>query len=266
MQKGDCPMYRYETVIVSANSGVATVTMNLPKNGNAFTLPLFREVRQAIEDCAQDESVQVLVLTGAGQHFSLGGSIQEMATFQFLTEESCQCSEDMTDAVKRCPKPVIAAVNGTAAGAGCALALACDFRILEERSALMTAFSNMALSGDSGCAFHLYHLVGLAKTTELMAFSPLIRSGEALQLGLASEVVPDGTLAKAAEVFARRLQSRPLFAFAQQKTLYYETFYQTFGDYCKRENQLFNECAQTEDHREAVHAFLEKRKPVFHGK
>lgn len=259
-------MELFQFVQVSVEDGVAIITLNRPEAMNAFNSELFRETAEAIRACNGEKEVKAIVLTGAGRHFSAGGDIQQMAAFGFRTYRSFRPSGEMTGVVKQCEKPVIAAVNGSAAGAGFALALACDFRIITEKSKLTTAFSNVALSGDAGCIYHLYHILGLAKTIELMALSEPVNAPEALRLGLATKVVPEAELMNEALKLAERLKNGPLAAFAMQKKIYWETFYHDYDAYCRLETDLVERCSETEDHAEAVTAFLEKRKPVFQGK
>lgn len=130
----------YESARIAVENGIATVTLDREPAGNSFDGNFFKEVREAIEECEANKAVQIILLTGAGKHFSVGGDIQQMATFDFLTYDVSILSGEMTAAVRKCSKPVVAVINGTAAGAGCALALACDFRIMTKKSILMTAF------------------------------------------------------------------------------------------------------------------------------
>ncbi len=259
-------MKSFESVLIKVENNIATVYLNRPEKNNSFDGEFFKDVAEAVQECDKAEEVKVIILTGVGKNFSAGGDIQQMATFDFLTYDVSILSGAMSGAVKRCSKPVIAAINGSAAGAGFALALSCDFRIMGEKSVLLPAFSNVALCGDTGCIYHLYHILGLAKTIEMMAFSDLIRSEEALRLGIVTKVVPDEALLAEAVKFAERLKSRPLAAIALQKKIYWETFYYDYDAYCRLEAECFVKTANTADHVEAVTAFLEKRRPVFTGK
>ena len=259
-------MKELNSVLINVSDGIAVVTLNRPEGGNSFDGESFRETAEAIYECEADDNVQVILLTGAGKNFSVGGDIQKMATFKFLTHDVSMASGEMTASVRKCSKPVVALVNGTAAGAGYALALACDFRIMTEKSILMTAFSNVALSGDSGCIYHLYHLVGLAKTIELMALSEPVNGMEAKQMGLATKIVAEDALMDEGLKFAEKLKHRPLEAIGRQKKIYWETFYHDYDAYCRLEAELFVKSAETKDHVEAVTAFLEKRKPKFNAK
>ena len=259
-------MKPFDSVLVEVNNGIATVSLHRPKAGNSFDGEFFKEVAAAIELCDTDEDVQVILLTGSGKNFSVGGDIQQMSSFDFLTYDVSILSGAMTASVRKCTKPVVAVINGTAAGAGCALALACDFRIMTKKSVLMTAFSNVGLCGDSGCIYHLYHLVGLAKTIEMMALSEPIKGEEALRLGLATKLVEEDALMEEALLFAEKLKNRPLAAIGMQKKMYWDTFYHDYDAFCRLEAELFVKSSKTEDHVEAVTAFLAKRKPVFRGR
>ena len=259
-------MKPFDSILVEVNNGIATVSLHRPEAGNSFDGEFFKEVAAAIELCDANEAVQVILLTGSGKNFSVGGDIQQMSSFDFLTYDVSILSGAMTASVRKCTKPVVAVVNGTAAGAGCALALACDFRIMTKKSVLMTAFSNVALCGDSGCIYHLYHLVGLAKTIEMMALSELIKGEEALRLGLATRLAEEDALMEEALLFAEKLKNRPLAAIAMQKKMYWDTFYHDDDAFCRLEAELFVKSSKTEDHVEAVTSFLAKRKPVFRGR
>lgn len=259
-------MKSFDSVLIQVENGIATVSLNRPEKGNSFDGEFFKEVTEAIYLCEADETVQVILLTGSGKNFSVGGDIQQMSSFDFLTYDVSILSGEMSASVRKCRKPVVAVVNGVAAGAGCALALACDFRIMTEKSMLMTAFSNVALAGDTGAIYHLYHLVGLAKTIEMMALSEPVKGEEALRLGLATKLAEEGELMEEAMKFAEKLKNRPLYAIAMQKKIYWDTFYQDYEAYCRLEAELFVKTAKSEDHVEAVTAFLQKRKPDFKGR
>lgn len=259
-------MKTFDSVLVTIENEIATVSLNRPEAGNSFDGEFFKEVEEAIYLCEADEKVKVILLTGTGKNFSVGGNIQRMAEPDFLTYDVSMASGAMSASVRKCSKPVVAVINGVAAGAGCALALACDFRIMTEKSMLMTAFSNVALCGDTGVIYHLYHLVGLAKTIEMMALSEPVRGEEALRLGLATKMVAEEELLEEAIRFAEKLKNRPLAAIGMQKKICWDLFYHDYEAYCREEAELFVKSAKTEDHMEAVAAFLQKRKPAFQGK
>lgn len=255
----------YETLLYEVKEGIATITLNRPEASNAFSVKAFQETGQIFEQCSLDENVRVVIVTGNGKHFSVGGDVKAMATKGYITYETAKLAAAMSGAPKKCTKPVIAMVNGTAAGAGCGLALGCDFRIMSEKSSLMTAFINMGLSGDTGSIFHLYHIAGLSKAIELMMLSTPIKGEEALRLGLATQIVPEGQLLETTQSLAETLKTKPPIALSKQKKLIYDQYYKDYDAYSEMEAKFFGECGETADHMEAVKAFFEKRIPVFKG-
>ena len=253
----------YEHIKLNIQDGIARITMDRPASNNALDAQMFRDLIAAVEHCDADTAVQVIVLTGAGKNFSAGGDIKEMASFDFISYDLSILTGQASLALRRCAKPVIAMVNGAAAGAGCGIALGADFRIMTEASCLLTAFSNAALPGDTGCIYHLKQIVGLAKTIELMALSPRIYGKEAFHLGLTTRLAPDGKLEEETQAFAEKLLRRSLSALALQKQLYYEVFYRDYMAYSRLEAENLAKAGKSTDHREAVTAFIEGRKPIF---
>lgn len=261
----------YETLLVEKKDAIATITINRPEYGNAFAGNSYAEMRDAVEECGRDESVKVIVLTGTGKNFSAGGDIKR---FKMLLEagngidpKGIIVAGQMSEAVRRCPKPVIAMINGAAAGAGCSLALACDFRVMAPKSKLIMAFINMGFSGDTGGIYYLSRLIGMAKTTEMMALGTPVGADEALRLGLATRVAEsEEALASTTYELAAQLAAKPGAAIALQKRLYYEFFYRDLEQFKYREADYMRQSSLTQDHAEAVNAFLEKRKPSFVGK
>ena len=255
----------YETLLYDVKDEIATIVFNRPEVGNAFGIEAFREIIQIFEDCHRDDKVRVIIVTGKGKHFCVGGDVKAMAGKGYISYENAKITFAMSAAPKKCTKPVIAMINGMAAGAGCGLALGCDFRIMTEKSALITAFINMGLSGDSGCFYHLYHMLGLAKTIELMMLSEPIKGEEALRLGLATWLVSEEQLWEKTLALAETLKAKPFVALSKQKKLIYDQFYGDYEAYVEMEAKLFGETGETADHAEAVKAFLEKRAPIFKG-
>ena len=253
----------YEHIKLAVTDNIATITIDRPASNNALNSQMFRDLISTTEHCDADDAVKVIILTGAGKNFSAGGDIKEMASFDFISYDLSILTGQASLALRKCKKPVIAMVNGAAAGAGCGIALGADFRIMTEESCLLTAFSNVALPGDTGCIYHLHQIVGLAKTLELMAFSAPVYGEEALRLGLATKLAPEGKLLEEAEAFAKKLLRRPLGAIAMQKQLYYEVFYRDYMSYSRIEAENLAKAGASADHREAVTAFLEGRKPKF---
>ena len=253
----------YEHIKLSVEGGVATITIDRQKANNALNTQMFRDFIATVAHCDADDAVKVVVVTGAGKNFSAGGDINEMATFEFISYELSMLTGEASLALKKCSKPVVAMINGAAAGGGCGIALGADFLIMSESSYLLTAFSNVALPGDTGCIYHLHQIVGLAKTAELMAFSAPVYGEEALYLGLATRLAPEGALLEETQAFVAKLLRRPLGAIAMQKQLYYEIFYREYMNYNRLEAENLAKAGASADHHEAVTAFLEGRKPNF---
>ena len=198
----------YKTLIYEVTDGIATITLNRPEAGNAFSIDAFRETTEVFEECDRDERVKAVIITGSGKNFSAGGDVKAMQTKGYISYENAIITSGMSGAVKKCSKPVVAMINGTAAGAGFGLALACDFRIMSEKSSLISAFIGVGLTGDTGSLYHLYHIVGLSKTLELMMLGTPIKGESAYTLGLATKLVPEDQLQIATKGFAEKLKEK----------------------------------------------------------
>ena len=259
----------YTTIMYEVKDSIATLTLNRPEVGNAFAQESYIEVRNALDAASEDPQVRVVVITGAGKHFSAGGDIRRfqrlIASGVFLQRENIMAAGRMAARIKTCNKPVIAMVNGAAAGAGCSLALACDFRVVTPKSKLVMSFIKLGLSGDTGGMYYLERLVGVARATELMMTGTAVDGTRAVELGLATRLAQEGCLAKETNRLARELAAAPTFALARQKQLIMETFYQDLAKYADREATYMADCSRTQDFAEAVTAFLEKRPPKFTG-
>lgn len=263
--------YDYQEILVNVEDKVATITFNRPQHGNAFAKESYTEIIDVVEKLGSDENVGAIILTGAGKNFSAGGDIKRFKelidTKVYLEEKNVATAGRMAAAVRRCPKPVIAMVNGAAAGAGCSLALACDFRVVAPKSKFVMAFINMGLSGDTGGMYYLQKLMGTGKTVELMMTGAPVGGEEAVRTGMANLLAPSNEeLVATAMDFARGLAAKPLFAIKCQKELLNHTFYADLDHYTKHEAGYMVECSKSGDFAEAVNAFLEKRPPVFTGK
>jgi 2-(1,2-epoxy-1,2-dihydrophenyl)acetyl-CoA isomerase len=261
----------YQEIILNVENRVAVVTFNRPQYGNAFALASYTEIMDAVEACAADEAVGAIVLTGSGKNFSAGGDINRfkelIETKIYIDPQNVVTAGKMAAAVRQCPKPVIAMVNGAAAGAGCSLALACDFRVVSPKSRFVMAFVKMGLSGDTGGMYYLQKLLGTGKTIEMMMTGAPVSGEEALRIGLAAKLAPtEEALTETAMEFARELANGATYAIARQKMLLNDTFYADLEQYTRQEAQYMAECSRSADFAEAVYAFLEKRAPRFGGK
>lgn len=260
----------YQCILLEKRESVATITLNRPESGNAFALESYLEIKRAFEELGRDEDVRVIVITGAGKHFSAGGDIHRfknnIESGAYIRPENVVHAGAMSDAALRCPKPSVAMINGAAMGAGCSLALACDFRVVTPKSKLGMAFINMGFSGDTGAIYLLSTILGTARSKELMALGKPLTGEEAIRLGLATRLAEEDFLEETTHALVQELLSKPTGAIACQKRLYYEFFYRDFLQFNLREADYMAQCSRTEDHEEAVNAFLEKRRPSFKGK
>src|ERR1044071_1539397 len=194
----------------SAANGVATITLNRPDKLNAFTGTMREELLEALRVCEQDEGVRVVVITGAGRAFSAGGDVEYMASLQQTNDvesfrKLLDAGRDIILQLASMPKPVIAAVNGVAAGAGCNLALACDYRIAADTAKLSESFVKIGLHPDWGGTWLLPRLVGRGRAFELLATGRMVEAQEALAIGMVDRVVPAAELAAETEKLARTL-------------------------------------------------------------
>lgn len=260
----------YQNVEFTVKGKIAIIKINRPESANAISMSVYAELKDAACSCAIRDDVNVIILTGAGKHFSAGGNIKEfkelIETEAYIDEKTIQMAGDTAETIRRCPKPVIAMVNGTAAGAGASLALACDFRIMEPESKLFMAFINMGLPGDTGGIYYLQKLLGTAKTTELIMLGQPVNGNKCFEMGLATKVVPSGTLLDATMEFAKVLAGKPMLAIKRQKEMLLQFFYKDIREFTELESRYMTECSKSADFEEAVTAFLERRTPVFIGK
>ncbi len=259
-----------DTVLLDISQHVATVTLNRPEKLNALNSELMDGLIPTVERLAEDKDVRCLVLTGAGRGFCAGGDIADMASGAALTDENpvtrLRSREEVSRLLHEMPKPTIAMINGPAAGAGLSIALACDIRIAGESARMGTAFVRVGFSGDYGGTWMLQRLVGPAKARELYFTGELIDAREAERIGLVNRTVPDDQLANETQALAERIAKGPPIALARMKqnmNLGLVSDYSTLLD-SEAEGMVMS--AATEDNREALKAFLEKRPPTFHGR
>jgi enoyl-CoA hydratase/carnithine racemase len=257
-------------LLYQAEGNVASITLNRPEAKNAFSSNMIRLWRDSLERARADSSVRVVILTGNGDTFCSGGNIRDMAEGKlrswdmknFLWEGVHRIVLAMEDL----DKPVIAAVNGAAMGAGLDMALMCDMRLCSDRARLGASYILMGLVPGDGGAFFLPRLVGVAKAMELLLTGEAIDPGEALRIGLVNRVVPHESLMDEAMKLARKIAAMPPQAVRMMKRAVYQSLgcaLRTHLDYVSSQLSLLSE---TEDHREAARSFLEKRKPLFTGK
>lgn len=247
--------------------GVAILTLNRPARLNAFSAAMTEGLRGALARIAADQDLGAVVLTGAGRGFCAGGDVEGMTgredTPVARRAAELRANAEISRLLAEMPQITVAAVNGAAAGAGLALALACDLRIAAASARFGTAFLRVGLASDMGAAYFLQRLVGTAKATELFLLPEMLGAEEALRLGLVGRVVPDDDLAAEALGLATRLAAGPRRAQAEVKALLAAAGREPLGAWLDREAAAQARCAATADHREATRAWLEKRMPRF---
>jgi 2-(1,2-epoxy-1,2-dihydrophenyl)acetyl-CoA isomerase len=260
-----------DNVLYELADGVATVTLNRPDAMNSLDEPTKIELRDAVLRAAADPEVRAVLLTGSGRAFCAGQDLKAHirqldigpeATFSTVREHY----NPLVTALATMAKPVVAAVNGVAAGAGAAIAWACDFRVMADTAGFNTAFAGVALTADSGASWTLPRLVGHARATELLMLPRTVKAAEALELGLATRVVPADELAQTALELARRLADGPTVALAALKESVAYGASHSLIETLAKEDELQLRAGSSADHRIAVAAFVDKAKPVFTGR
>jgi 2-(1,2-epoxy-1,2-dihydrophenyl)acetyl-CoA isomerase len=253
------------------DGAVGVVTLDRPEVLNAFDDELGHAALDAVQDAAADEAVRCLVITGAGRAFSTGEDLGALAE-GYTSGHVPELGKTLVDrynplirAIRHAPKPVVAAINGVAAGAGASIALACDFRIAVENAKLSLAFVKVGLVPDSGGIWFLTKMVGSARAWELAATGDPLTAARCLELGLVSLVVPPGEFEDAWRSYARALAAGPTRAYALIKSLVNSATTASLEEQLQLEVEAQTEAGQTKDHLEGVQAFLSKRAPAFEG-
>ncbi|WP_223701874.1 enoyl-CoA hydratase-related protein [Sutcliffiella deserti] len=256
----------FETITYSIENRVAWITLNRPNNLNAFTEQMNKEIQKAIKQAGLDQDVRSLVITGEGRAFSSGQDLSEVDENMDHGEVLRNRYGPMMKELARFEKPVIAAVNGVAAGAGFSLALACDFRLVSEKASFVQAFIHVGLIPDSGNLYFLPKLIGTAKALEIAILGEKIRPQEAKELGLATKVISQENWDQEVREFAERLASMPTKAVGLIKRSIKASWEMDYDEYLEQEANGQRIAGLTADHKEGVTSFIEKRKAVFEGK
>jgi enoyl-CoA hydratase/carnithine racemase len=252
--------------------GVATVTLNRPARLNALTFEIYADLRDLLDELPHNDEVKSLILTGAGRGFCSGGDVdaiigalQEVGAAQLL--EFTRLTGAVVRRMREVPIPIIASLNGVAAGAGAVIALAADFRIMAESSSLQLLFTKVGLAGaDMGAAYLLPRMVGLGRATEILLLGEPITPGVAERIGLATSVVPDSELAETARALARRLAAGPSFAYAATKKLVSRELDMDLASAVELEAWAQALLMRSHDHGEFYRSFVEKRAPLWEGR
>ena len=263
----------FETIILEKKEGIATITLNRPDKLNAWSSQMSQEFGNALRDIDNDDNVRVVVITGAGRAFCAGADLggfdaaikAELSPARRVRDETKRDVLGSTD-IRRMPIPFIAAINGHAVGVGLTLTLACDIRIASDRAKLGAIFARVGLIPEFGSTYNLPQIVGIAKACELVFTGKIIDAAEAEKIGLVNQMVPHDELMTATMELARNIAHMPPFAVQMAKLSLYQGLDSTLQTQAIWERFVQNYLKYTEDHAEAVRAFLEKREPVFKGK
>ncbi|MDY7032253.1 MAG: enoyl-CoA hydratase [Thermodesulfobacteriota bacterium] len=261
----------YQDILFKKEERVATIILNRPDSLNALGGTMREDIIDAVQNVKSDNNVGVLVITGAGRAFCAGGNIKEMERMSLEVpllerrEFVRTVSHRMIDEIRNLEKPVIASINGHAIGAGCNIALACDLRIASEKAKLGVSFINMGLVSDYGGLYFLPRLVGIAKALELYFTGDVIDAKEAEKIGMVNKAVPPEDLEKATYELAGRIAKKAPIALGMIKEIMYKGLNMDLATELDLEATGQSICLKTEDHREGVRAFMEKRDAVFKG-
>lgn len=257
----------YETLIVEKRDRVALITINRPEKRNALNIKTREEGARVLEELAEDDSVGVVVFTGAGDKaFIAGADIAEFAGRTSLTQRAVMLGRSLFTAIDTFPKPVIAMVNGFCLGGGCELALACDLRIASDRASFGQPEINLGIIPGGGGTQRLTRLVGEGKSMELILTGDIIDAQTAFNIGLVNMVVPASDLEAKTMEIANRIAEKSPVALRLAKEAVKLASRSNLDEGLRREVDLFALCFSSEDKDEGVSAFLEKRKPQFKGK
>lgn len=261
-------MSGYENLLLEVSEGIAIVTLNRPKALNALNAATVYELDRIFDELAKDDNVKAIIVTGSGdKSFVAGADITEMRNYTAVEGRRWgQLAQGVFSKIENTPKPVIAAVNGYALGGGCELAMACDIRIASEKAKFGQPESSLGIPPGFGGTQRLPRLVGKGRAKELLFTADMIDAAEAYRIGLANKVVAPGELINAAKTLAQKIMSRAPIAVQVCKTAVNEGLDVDLDSGIAYEAEVFGLCFATEDQKEGMAAFVEKRKAVFKGK
>lgn len=253
------------------DGAVGVITLDRPEVLNAFDDELGRKLLEAVSGASVDPAVRCIVITGSGRAFSSGEDLGALAADYRagrtppLGDTLVRRYNPLIRAIRGAPKPVVAAINGVAAGAGASIALACDFRVASDKAKLVLAFIKVGLVPDSGAVWFLTHTVGAARAWQLAATGDAVSAEDALAMGLVTKVADADGFEAAWRQYARELASGPTKAFALTKSLVAQAGTRSLDDQLDAEVDAQTQAGSTSDHMEGVHAFFDKRPPEFKG-
>lgn len=261
-------MSNFQTILYQSTNGVLTITMNRPESYNAFNEQMKKELNDAFKEAEKDSTVRCIVLRGAGERaFCSGQDLKEhRGAKRSLKDSLDKTYNPLIRKIRSIEKPVVAMINGVAAGAGCSLALACDMRIMAHEAYMMQAFVNIGLVPDTGAHWFLPRLAGMTRAFEYAATGRKIPAEECLQVGLVNRVVKSTELEAAVAEVASALAQAPTRAIGLMKRAFNRALHSDLDALLDYEAVLQQVASETDDHREGLQAFIEKRKPTFTGR
>ncbi len=257
----------YEGLTLDKEGGIATLTLNRPEQLNAISLSMAESLERAVDEVDKDNSLKVLILTGAGRGFCAGLDVSAFTQVKAMSHKELTHSMHILSLpLYNLPKPTIAAINGVAVGAGLSLAMLCDMRIASEKALFSSGFVRMGLIPDVGATYSVPRVVGIAKAMELMITGDTFDAAEAQRIGMVNRVVPEEEVMKAARELAERIVNGPSIAIELIKQGIRRSLDSTFEQQVEWESFAQHLSMKTEDHEEGARAFFEKRPPQFKGK
>jgi 2-(1,2-epoxy-1,2-dihydrophenyl)acetyl-CoA isomerase len=263
-------MPEYQHILVGVRDGVAYITLNRPEAANTIQLEICQDLARAAIEVDEDPNVRAVVLGGKGKMFSGGGDLKSFSgQGERLPKYAKEVTMYLHAAVSRLTRmdaPVVAAVHATAAGAGMSLVCACDFAIAAKSAKFTMAYNKAGLTPDGSSTYFLPRIVGLRRAMELTLTSRMLSADEAADLGIVTRVVPDGEVQASAEALARELASGPTRAYGLTKRLFHQSFVETLETQMELEARAIADIMRTEDAKEGVDAFVNKRTPKFRGR
>lgn len=252
---------------INVSQRIAELTLNKPKAFNSFDLELMGELANKLIGLATDDEVKGVIITGKGKAFCAGGDLSWVSQYSKSYQSSFHTLADRFHTaileIRRMKKPVVAAINGTAAGGGFSLALACDFRVMEKSAVMKQAYTSNGLCIDGGGTFTLPKLVGMAKALEIAAFDDLIDSEKAIGWGLITKISEDGKSLEDSRELIFKIFKRSVHSFGMVKNMVNDSFNSSLEAILEKEREGLGLCGNHPDGIEGINAFLEKRKPVF---
>ena len=255
------------SILFEINNNIAFITLNRPEKFNAFNREMALLLQDKLDECAVSKEIRCVYITGAGKAFCAGQDLAELIGENAIGIDKILCEHynPIVSRIRQLDKPVVAAVNGVAAGAGANIALCCDVVISTASASFIQAFSKIGLIPDSGGTYFLPRLIGWQKASALAMLGDKVSAAEAEKMGMIYKIFPDETFAEESEKIATTLAQLPTKALAFTKQALNNSLTASFDEQLKKEDELQRKAAATADYKEGVASFLEKRMPAFRG-